>query len=104
SSLDDSAEFTVRITGIDPPLADDVNFPKVGQNIQLNKANNWSWSSGKVLPKGTTVTFTEVDLAAGPGYDWAKPYFVITADEEGVEYAEGQIVITGEDKTDTVEI
>ncbi|MCS5478273.1 DUF5979 domain-containing protein [Corynebacterium sp. YIM 101645] len=102
SSIDEDSEFEVRITGIDPALPDDVNFPKVGQSFRLNKANDWTWSSGKVLLKGTKVTFEEVNLRNTAGYDWAKPYYVTGTEGEFVYGSE--IVITGGDKTDTVEI
>ena len=104
SSIDEDSEFEVRITGIQPPLKDDVNFPKVGQSIKLNKNNDWTWSSGKVLPKGTVVTFEEVNLRNGAGYDWAKPYYVVGTEEDGEFIYGNQATITGEDKTDSVEI
>lgn len=103
-SIDEDSEFEVRITDVQSPLKDDVKFPKVGQSIKLNKHNDWTCSSGKVLPKGTVVTFEKVNLRNGAGYDWAKPYYVVGTEGEGEFIYGNEVTITGEDKTDSVEI
>lgn len=104
SSLDDDASFDVRITHITPALPAGADFPTVGEIITLNKGNDWTWKSASVLPKGTVVKFEEVNLENGAGYEWAKPYYVIGSGPDG-EYLYGdEITISGEAKTDNVEI
>ncbi|MGX1855826.1 DUF5979 domain-containing protein [Dietzia sp. NPDC055340] len=80
ADLPDGAEFEVQIDGIDPALPAGTDFPAVGDRITLNAANDWSWNSGDVLPRGTVVTFSEVDPEPLDGLDWARPFYYVTAD------------------------
>lgn len=77
---DDTDSFEVKIVSVTPALPEGTDFPAVGSTIELNKANNWKWTSEKVLPKGTVVTFAEVDPQPRPGVEWAKPFYAVTAD------------------------
>ncbi len=80
ADLPDGAAFEVRIEGIDPALPGGTDFPAVGETITLDAANGWSWKSGDVLPRNTVITFSEVDPAALPGMDWARPFYYVAAD------------------------
>lgn len=80
ADLPDGAAFEVRIEGIDPALPAGTDFPAVGETITLDAGNGWSWKSGEVLPRGTVITFSEVDPAALPGMDWARPFYHVAAD------------------------
>ncbi|WP_187702745.1 DUF5979 domain-containing protein [Dietzia sp. SLG310A2-38A2] len=80
ADLPPEAEFQVRIDGIDPPLPQGTDFPALGEVITLDAANDWAWRSGADLPRGTVITFSEVDPDALPGMDWARPFYYVAAD------------------------
>ncbi|MFN3600106.1 MAG: DUF5979 domain-containing protein [Dietzia sp.] len=80
ADLPQAAEFLVRIDGIDPPLPEGTDFPAVGEVLTLDAANDWVWRSEAVLPRGTVITFSEIDPEALPGIDWARPFYYVTAD------------------------
>ncbi|MCA1006815.1 DUF5979 domain-containing protein [Rhodococcus hoagii] len=80
ADLPEGAEFKVKIDGITPALPEGTEFPAVNETITLNAENDWSWTSGEVLPRDTVITFAEVDPAALPGISWARPYYNVAAD------------------------
>ena len=80
ADLPSGAAFQVRIDGIDPALPAGTDFPAVGETITLNSGNDWQWQSGDVLPRGTVITFSEVDPAPLDGVDWARPFYYVAAD------------------------
>ncbi|MFD4293647.1 DUF5979 domain-containing protein [Rhodococcus sp. NPDC058532] len=96
ADLPDGAEFEVRIDNIDPPLPADVEFPAVGETITLNAENGFSWTSGDVLPRGTVVTFSEVDPKDLPGFDWARPYYWVAEDAGDADYRNTVGIVPGE--------
>ncbi|MDN6553242.1 MAG: LPXTG cell wall anchor domain-containing protein, partial [Corynebacterium flavescens] len=57
----------------------------VGDKVTLNAANKWKWTSDKVLPKGTKVTFAEVTPVNLPGVDWGAPEFSSEPIEVGAD-------------------
>ncbi|MDI9915569.1 DUF5979 domain-containing protein, partial [Rhodococcus sp. IEGM 1379] len=90
-------EFEVRIDGIDPALPAGTDLPAVGETVQLNAGNNWSWKSDEVVPRNTVITFSEVDPKALPGIDWARPYYYVTADAGDAEFRNTVKAVAGEE-------
>lgn len=80
ADLPAGAEFDVLIEDIQPALPEGVDFPAGGDTITLNADNDFVWTSEKVLPKGTVVTFSEVTPTALPGMDWANPGYWVEQD------------------------
>lgn len=80
ADLPEGTSFEVQIDGIDPALPEGVDFPAVGDRITLDAGNDWTWKSGDVLPKGTVVTFSEVDPEALDGISWERPFYFVAAD------------------------
>lgn len=93
--IPDTVEFKVKIKDIQAPtgkaLPENAGI-KTGDEVALNKSNDWAWTSEKVLPKGTKVIFDEVTPTSLPGIDWGQPLF----DSDTVE--------VGADETSTVTI
>ena len=90
ADLPEGAEFEVVIDNIELPegkeLPDDAGI-SVGDVITLNAENNFYWESEMVLPKGTKVTFSELDPAPLPGISWGEQsyYVVVDATDESGE-------------------
>lgn len=76
--IPDTTKFQVEIKTIELPtgqvLPEDAGIA-VGDVVNLNKENDWTWTSKKVLPKGTKVTFEEVTPENLPGVDWGNPQY-----------------------------
>ncbi|MGB6246688.1 DUF5979 domain-containing protein [Gordonia sp. (in: high G+C Gram-positive bacteria)] len=96
AGLPKDTEFEVRIEGVDPALPKGTVFPAVGETITLNAANNWTFTSGDVLPRGTVVTFSEVDPDPLPGKDWARPYYFVTKDGGDEGYRNTVQIVPGQ--------
>lgn len=74
ANLPEGAEFEVSIENIELPAGKELPADAgiaVGDIITLNAANGFKWESDKVLPKGTTVTFSELTPKPLPGIDWS---------------------------------
>ncbi|WBT07823.1 DUF5979 domain-containing protein [Corynebacterium sp. SCR221107] len=74
ANLPEGAEFEVSIKNIELPAGKELSADAgiaVGDIITLNAANGFKWESDKVLPKGTTVTFSELTPKPLPGIDWS---------------------------------
>ncbi|WP_287165295.1 DUF5979 domain-containing protein [Rhodococcus sp. (in: high G+C Gram-positive bacteria)] len=97
ADLPDGAEFEIRIDGIDPALPAGTDFPAVGETITLGAGNDFSWTSGEVVPRGTVITFSEVDPNPLPGIDWARPYYYVAADGGEPGYRNTVQVVAGEE-------
>lgn len=85
AKLPEGAEFEVRIDSLQLPAGK--NLPEdagiaVGDILVLNAANDFRWQSEQVLPRGTTVTFTELDPLPLPGVDWGMPSYEDTLQVE----------------------
>lgn len=83
ADLPEGAEFVVKIDKIELPAGKELPADagiEVGQEIVLNAENNFYWESAKVLPKGTKVTFSELDPAPLPGMDFGLPFYYVVAD------------------------
>lgn len=86
--IPENASFDVKIKNIvwpagkTPPENAGI---AVGNTLALNKDNRWVWTSEKVLPKGTKVTFDEVTPENLPGIDWGKPEFDSDTVEVGAD-------------------
>lgn len=83
AELPEGAEFEIQIDSIQLPEGKDLPADAgiaEGEIIILNAANNFSYESAKVLPKGTVVVFNELDPAALPGMDWGLPFYHVAAD------------------------
>lgn len=96
ADLPEGAAFEVRIESIDPALPEGTEFPAVGTTITLDAENDWSWTSGEVLPRDTVITFSEVDPAALPGMDWARPYYYVAADAGDPDYRDTVEIVAGD--------
>lgn len=86
--MPETAQFQVEIKTIDLPTGQ--TLPEnagiaVGDKVTLNAANKWKWTSDKVLPKGTKVTFAEVTPVNLPGVDWGAPEFSSEPIEVGAD-------------------
>ena len=84
ANLPEGAEFEVSIENIIVPAGKELPADAgiaVGDVITLNAANGFKWESEKVLPKGTTVTFSEATPKPLPGIDWSTQIdYVINSD------------------------
>lgn len=109
AELPAGAEFKVEIESI--KLPEGKTLPVAagiaeGDTITLNAANNYRWISDKELPKGTTVTFTELQPTALPGLDWGLPAYdpelTVTADGESIAQITNRAIPTTEVDIDKI--
>lgn len=83
ADLPEGVQFEVRIENIELPAGKEIPADagiSIGDIILLNAENNFYWESAKVLPKGTKITFGELEPAPLPGMDFGLPFYYVVAD------------------------
>lgn len=97
--LAEDAEFQIKLDKIDLPTGKSIRTGAdlaEGDIITLNADNEFYWESDTVLPKGTKVTFSEIDPQALPGVDWALPIYTVVSDAGEAGDRDHAVIVAGE--------